>query len=335
MSATDTKRSQSVSLQSFNAARRRAFIQGILAELTGRPDDLLSFDEVQERFHLSEPTKGISLEEIPLDKIVGSMGRYRDFNRAFLPRAPIDPARWTRIERLHGRTDLPPIDVFKVGDVYFVRDGNHRVSVARARQQDTIRARVAEIPIRVPLGPDTSPGDLILKSGYAAFLEKTSLDRIFPEQHIELTRADGYRGLLQHIEVHQFYMGLRSRHYPSLTEASANWYRDVYLPVVRRIRASGILNRFPGRTEADLYLWIAENRARLQMRYAGTGGADEAVDEFVHEHRGSALRRGIRRLLHRLFPRFLPPQPKPPPQAVSSSLPPPKERGAARDSRDP
>jgi hypothetical protein len=173
-----------------------------------------------------------------------------------------------------------------------------------------IRARVVEIPVRVPLGPDTSPDDLILKSGYAEFLEKTSLDRTCPEQRIELTRAGGYRSLLQHIEIHQFYMGLRSRHYPDLDEAAADWYSSVYLPVVERIRASGILARFPGRTEADLYFWIAENRARLQMRYGGTAVAQEAVDAFAQEHHVPALRRWFRRLLHRLFPRHQPPGPQ-------------------------
>jgi hypothetical protein len=296
-------------METFSAARRRAFVQDVLAELSGRSDDLLSFTEVQEQLHLSEPTEDISLEEIPLDKIVGSVGRYRDFNRAFLPRAPIDPERWARIDRLRRHTALPPIDVFRIGDVYFVQDGNHRVSVARARGDKLIRARVIEIPIRVPLGPDTSLDDLILKSGYSEFLEKTSLDRTCPEQRIELTRAGGYRRLLQHIEVHQFYMGLRSRHYPSLDEAAADWYSSVYLPMVERIRASHILARFRGRTEADLYLWIAENRARLQMQYGGTAVAQEAVDDFAQEHRVPALCRWFRRLFHRLFPRLLPPKP--------------------------
>lgn len=290
----------------FSAARRRAFVQDVLAELSGRPDDLLSFTEVQEQLHLSEPAPDISLEEIPLDKIVGSVGRYRDFNRAFLPRSPIDPERWTRIERLRRQTDLPPIDVFKIGDVYFVQDGNHRVSVARARGDKLIRARVVEIPVRVPLGTDTSPDDLILKSGYAEFLEKTSLDRMCPEQCIELTRAGGYRSLLQHIEIHQFYMGLRSRHYPGLDEAAADWYMSVYLPIVERILESNILARFPGRTEADLYLWIAKNRARLQMQYGGNSATEEAVDAFAQEHQIRAPLRWLQRLLHRLFPRHLP-----------------------------
>ncbi|MCL7454649.1 MAG: hypothetical protein M8467_16540 [Anaerolineae bacterium] len=289
----------------FDAARRRAFVQDVLSQISGRSDALLSFQDVQEHLNLSQPDKAAHLEEIPLNKIVGSVGRYRDFNRAFLPRGHVDPQRWMRVHRLQSKAQMAPIDVFRVGEVYFVQDGNHRVSVARARGQKTIQAWVVDVPVRVPLGPDTSPDDLILKSGYAEFLAKTALDQNHPEQSIELTRAGSYRKLLQHIEVHQFYMGLRSRHYPSLPEAASDWYERVYLPVVEGIRASDILRHFPGRTEADLYLWITENRARLQMGYATSPPTQAAVEDFAQENRASRLGRWLRRLLHRLFPKRL------------------------------
>ena len=302
--------SASTSRELFDAARRRAFIQDVLSDISGRPEQLLSFQDVHEQLHLSAPEKDAHLEEIPLDRIVGSVGRYRDFNRAFLPRGHVDAQRWMRVFRLQSQAKMSPIDVFRVGDAYFVRDGNHRVSVARARGHKTIQAWVVDIPVRVPLGPDTSPSDLILKSGYAEFLEKTSLDRSHPEQNIELTRPGSYRSLLQHIEVHQFYMGLRSRHYPSLPEATADWFERVYLPVVESIRESGILRQFPGRTEADLYLWITENQARLQMRYATSGDADEAVEGFAQKHRVPRLWRWLRSLLSRILPGRFPERPR-------------------------
>ena len=286
---------RSSSHQVFATAQRRALVQAVLAELSGRTDDLLCFDDVRRQLRLADPTGSTQVRDIPLDKIVGSVGRYRDFNRAFLPRSHLDPARWIRIDQLGAQRALPPIDVFKVGDVYFVRDGHHRASVARARGLATIRARVLEIPVRVPLSAGTSVSDLILKAEYTDFLEKTSLDLECPDQHIELTVPGGYSSLLQHIEVHQFYTGLRSRHFPALPEATADWYRRVYLPVVEHIRAAGILSRFPGRTEADLYLWIAENQARLQMRYRGFREVPNAVDSFARQHRPSRILRWIRR----------------------------------------
>jgi hypothetical protein len=335
LSAEDRDRSRSASQEVFNVARRRALVQDVLAQLSGRSDDLLSFDQVRDQLHLSAPARDATLQEIPVDKIVGSVGRYRDFNRAFLPRAHVDSGRWIRIERLRRHVELPPIDVFQVGDVYFVQDGNHRVSVARARKQKTIWAHVIEIPVRVPLGPDTSPDDLILKAGYAEFLDKTSLDYHCPGQQVELTRPGGYRSLLQHIEVHQFYMALRSRHYPSLAEAAADWYRTVYLPVVETIRASGILSRFPGRTEADLYLWIAENRAGLQIRYSAHAEAQEAVEDFAVEHPVPAILLGVRRLLHRAFPRFQRAEPKSPPQPDLPALPETPRTSVESDENNP
>jgi hypothetical protein len=298
---TDLDAAQATTLKIFNEARRRAFVQDMLAEVGGRPDSLLSFDEVRRRFRLGEPRREPVTKEVPLEKIVGSVGRYHDFNRAFLPRAQVDPRRWTRVAGLQRQSRLPPIDLFQVGDVYFVRDGHHRVSVARTLKQRTIRAHVIEIPLRVSLDASTSPNDLIRKAEYADFLEKTSLDRTYPDQRVELTLPGGYASLLQHIEVHQFYMGLRSRKYPTLPEAANNWYRSVYLPVIERIRASGVLANFPGRTEADLYLWISENRARLQMRYGDDTQAGEAVKDFSEEHRIPGVRRAVRRWLYRLF----------------------------------
>jgi uncharacterized ParB-like nuclease family protein len=280
-------------------------MEDVLAELSGRPDDLLSFHDVHEQLDLGQPVDDARLEEVPLYKIVGSVGRYRDFTRAFLPRDHIDPQRWTRVERLHRRAVLPPVDLFRVGDAYFVRDGHHRVSVARAQGQKTIQARVVDVPARVPLDAAASPADLILKSGYTEFLAATGLDASHPAQRIELTEPGGYRRLLQHVEVHQFYMGLRSRHYPTLAEAAADWYQYVYLPVIERIRDSGILAHFAGRTEADLYVWVAENHARLQMRYATQQEAEDAVADFRQAHGISRFRRWLRRLLHRLFPRFV------------------------------
>jgi hypothetical protein len=312
VSNTDQDASQATTLKIFNEARRRAFVQDMLAEVGGRPDSLLSFDEVRRQLHLSEPSQEPVTKEVPLDKIVGSVGRYHDFNRAFLPRAQVDPRRWTRIARLQRQSRLPPIDLFQVGDVYFVRDGHHRVSVARTLKYRAIRAHVVQIPLRVPLETTTSPEDLIRKAEYADFLEKTSLDRTCPDQRVELTPPGGYASLLQHIEVHQFYMGLRSRKYPTLPEAANNWYRSVYLPVTERIQASRVLANFPGRTEADLYLWISENRARLQMRYGDDTQVNEAVKDFSEEHQVPGVRRTFRRWLYRLFSRRRPYGPKPP-----------------------
>jgi hypothetical protein len=305
--------------QRFTSARRRAAMQDLLAQLTGRADDLLSYEEVRDQLHLGDELHAQGVQEIALDRIVGSVGRYYDFNRAFLPRYSVHQERWSRIDRaLRSHLDLPPIDVFQVGDVYFVLDGNHRVSVARANGWKTIRARVAKVPTRVPLTPDTSPDDLILKHGYTEFLEQTQLDQTVPDQRIEFTAPGGYRELLVHIEVYRYYEQLRGRKYLSLPDAAARWYHTVYEPVVNRIRQWGVLAQFPGRTEADLYLWIGRHRVRLQMRYRFDEESEEAVQEFAARYRLLAPWRWLLKVLQRLFPRLRRPLPARPPRRLPS-----------------
>ncbi len=291
--------------QRFTGARRRAVMQDLLAQLTGRSDSLLSFEDVRSQLHLAGEVDAQGVQEISLDKVVGSVGRYHDFNRAFLPRFSVQQERWSRVDRvLRSQRSLPPIDVFQVGDVYFVKDGNHRVSVARANGWKTIQARVTVVPTRVPLTAETSPDDLILKEGYAEFLEQTQLDRTCPEQRIEFTAPGGYQELVVHIAVYRYYEQLKGREYLSSVEAAARWYRSVYQPVVERIREWGVLAQFPGRTEADLYLWISRNRARLQMRYHFDEESQEAVEEFAARYRLLAPWRWLLAVLRRLFPRL-------------------------------
>jgi hypothetical protein len=162
---------------------------------------------------------------------------------------------------------LPPIDVYKIGDVYFVRDGNHRVSVAKANGLTDIEANVTEVESRGPLTSDVDVDDLLIKAEYAHFLEMTGLDDARPVQDIALTEPGRYRILLEHIEVHRYYLGLLWEREPSLAEAAASWFDTVYLPIIEALRETEIVKEFPQRTEADLYLWVAYHRERLRERY--------------------------------------------------------------------
>jgi nucleotide-binding universal stress UspA family protein len=256
-------RSFLMAVQDFYRARRRAALQEIMARLTGKSADLLSFEDVRQKLK----AKGIAareLKEIPLDAIVGSVGRYADFTRSFLPRRDSDRERWAKVEvAVTGLIGLPPIDVYQIGQAYFVLDGNHRVSVARELGATHIQADVTEVRTKVPLSPDVQPDDLILKAEYADFLERTHLDELRPEADLSVTVSGQYRALEEHIEVHRYFMGLEQEREIPYEEAIGHWYDEVYLPVVQVIRERGILRDFPGRTETDLYLWVSEHRAAL------------------------------------------------------------------------
>jgi nucleotide-binding universal stress UspA family protein len=256
--------------EDFQRARQRAALQEVLSRLQGKSADLLSFEDVREKLHTHGAGVQRGVRNIPVSAIVGSVGRYTDFTRTFLPKNPKDEERWARIMALV--TDpagggLPPIEVIKVGDAYFVQDGHHRVSVARALGAETIEAYVNEIPTKVPLAPDANPEDLIVKEEQTGFLEQTQLNRSRPKSNLELTAPGMYPELLDHIQVHQYFMGLDQQREIPIEEAAAHWYDAVYLPVVEAIRERNVLAEFPGRTEADLYLWVSEHRSELQQGF--------------------------------------------------------------------
>lgn len=253
----------------YQSARRRVFFDDLFSLVRGRAPELLSFDSVQTALQAWQQVEKREPESIPLDKIVGSVGRYRDFTREFLPKESISEARWRAVDAaMHSQAGLPPIEVYQIGDVYFVRDGNHRVSVARANGLHDIEAYVTRIETPVVIDATTRPEDLMLKSGLAEFLRRTHLEDMRPDADVEVTEVGSYHALLQHIEVHRYYLGIEQQREIPWQEAVASWYDHVYLPVAAAIWASTILERFPGRTAADLYLWVCRHREDL----AGEGG---------------------------------------------------------------
>jgi hypothetical protein len=180
-------------------ARRAAFIQDVLATFRQRPVDLLPFEGVRGRLQLHE-RRYLGLQDVPLDNIIGSVGRYQNFTRDFFPRQDELEGRWRKIDQLvNVGGGLPPIELYKVGNVYFVRDGNHRVSVARQNNAPSIQAYIWEYESRVPLKQDSDVNDLLTEAAYGAFLEHTHIDRLCPDINLELTQPDGYEGLLYEI----------------------------------------------------------------------------------------------------------------------------------------
>ncbi len=248
-------------------ARRSAFIRDVLDVFTRRPTDLLPFEEVRQKLQLHS-VHYLGLQDVPLDHIVGSVGRYKDFNRAFSPRQDSLQERWQRVDRLVTTGGgLSPVELYKVGQAYFVRDGNHRVSVARQHNTPTIQAYVWEYETRVPLEPDTDIDDLLCKAVHAAFLKRTDVDRLCPDLHIELTRSDGYDDLLYEIEAFQQSLSIIDEREVPFDEAVSLWCEMQYTPIIEIIRRGDILKEFPGRTEADLYLWLRRNQEELEARY--------------------------------------------------------------------
>ncbi len=138
-------------LRDFEWAMYKAFWRDLLSWLTRKSNRLLSLAQIYQCLPFIRQ-RYLGLQVVSLDKIVGSAGRYSDFDRAFFPRHPHLKDRWMSInEAYYKQTPLPPVELIKIGEVYFVSDGNHRVSVARAWGKDFIDASVSAIDTPVPV----------------------------------------------------------------------------------------------------------------------------------------------------------------------------------------
>ncbi len=264
-------------MSKFQGARARVFWRDMLDHLRGKPAELLSFEDIRARLRLREESyKG--LQDIPLDQIAGSVGRYRNFTSNYLPKSDGMRERWSRVyASVTSMEGFQPIEVYKVGEVYFVRDGNHRVSVARQLGAKTIEAHVTELPTSVQLEPGMSLKELDAATAYAAFLEETGLQRTRPHhQPMQLSEIGRYTDLLGHIYVHKSVMEQVEKHEVTLSEAAVHWYDYVYRPAVTLIRKYEILDATEDRTEGDLYLWLVDHLRELREEF----GDDVPIRKF-------------------------------------------------------
>ena len=296
-----------LSQQNFQDARRKALLTELLDALRRQTSAMFSLEDVRGRLNI-RGQRWLGHQTVPLDHIIGSEGRYSDFDRRFLPRTNALKHRWSNIDHAM-KTDvaLPPIEIYKIGDIYFVRDGNHRVSVARQQGQVYIDAYVTELIVDVPIGPDLSMRALLLKEEYSDFLEWTNLHDLRPDERIEFSELGGYLDLVRHINAHRYYLGQDLKRDISRDEAVTHWYDDVYMPIIRIIREQQVLRHFPNRTEADLYRWIIDHRWYMRERSGTDPGPEAAANEYIDlfgqkglldsvgEALGSALQRlGVR-----------------------------------------
>ncbi|MBI4841666.1 MAG: transcriptional regulator [candidate division NC10 bacterium] len=265
----------------FARARSKAFLHDVWALLSGTRNSLLSYDHVKEKLRIGGPLyRGVRTVEVA--RIVGSVNRYRDFDGAFLPAHNRIADRWQRVDRaFYEDVSLPPVVLYKVGEVYFVVDGHHRVSVAREQGQEFIEAEVRECKVKVPVGPDLRSEDLEILGAKVEFLQRTGLDRLRPGVDIDVTVPDGFPRMLEHIAVHRYFMGLEEQRDIPEEEAVTHWYDTVYLPIVGVIRERGVLEEFPGRTEGDVYLWVLDHQHFLADQGKDLAPPEEAAEKFV------------------------------------------------------
>jgi hypothetical protein len=237
---------QSSAINDFRQAHQRASLQQVLARITGKPVELLSYDDVLNKLRLTgRAARGV--REIPIADIVGTVGRCMDFTRTFLPRKATDEQRWANLMAFVQQNSLdalPPIEVYQIGSAYFVQDGHHRVSIARQLGVEFIAAIVTEVQTRVPLTPDADWEALIRNAEYAAFLEYTHFDRLRPKTNFSASVAGQYAKLEDHIEVHRYFSEAAEGRELDFEEAVPLARRSLST-IADAIHDQGLLSDFP------------------------------------------------------------------------------------------
>lgn len=279
-------------LADFDAARAKAFRRAIRSILARRALRLHSIAPTLEAAGFEGKSYG-GVQDIPLDRIAGSVApesKTVDFDPNFLPVNPRLRDRWANVYAAMVASDVPPIDVYKVDDRYYVIDGHRRVSVARALDRPTIRARVINVRTRAPLPSDADAHALLRTAEYAAFLDATQLNRTRPQARLECSRLGRYDEIMRHIIGHRYFMSVEQHRDVPLKEAAASWYDNVYHPIAEAIRRHSVLEQLPGWTEADLYVEIT--RRWLVLSEEGEpAGPDPAVKELLAENTRTWWRR--------------------------------------------
>jgi len=283
----------------FSKARHKAWVESLKTLVNPKAGQLLSFHDIKDILK-PESERHLRMQAVSIDKIVGSEDRYMDFSRHFFPKKEHLRQRWKNVDKAH-LTDviLPPIKLLKLGEMYFVRDGNHRVSVALSQGLKTIDAEVVELGARIPI-KTTATREEILKAVIeyerSSVLEQTGLARMIPVEAIVFTALGRWHELLNHIEGHKYFINMDISSEIPLEKAARSWFENLYSPIVRIIRAEKILARFPSRTEADLYIWTIKHWHCLKEKCSPDYPLNRAVSEFAAIHGRGFSSRWMKRI---------------------------------------
>ncbi len=297
--------------EDFNRVKAKALVGQIISFLKNKEDSLLAFEEVRSLLKAGDE-ESRAPQLVPVSLIVGSEGRYRDFTRGFLPKSRALRERWTRIDEAYTRgCPLPPVELYKLGGVYFVRDGNHRVSVAKSRGLRYIEANVTALSSSLTIDPGMDLQQIkkrVLQFERHRFEDATGMDTTRRDYAIDFTETGRYDDIVTHVKS----LGLlaidsqKTDHVDSvesLKEATPRWYEKVYKPLVDIVREERLLEFFPERTEADMYIWLVRHWDELKLKYGATYPIRAAAQDLKRGVLGGIWERYLR-ILQRMVKAF-------------------------------
>lgn len=249
--------------QDWSIARRKLLYEKVVCRFKTRTVDLLSFENVRSTLNIHQSFER-GLHTIPISNIQGSVGRLDDFSSRFLPLKESGKERWIGVDIAVTTGKTAPIDVYQVGQVYYVLDGNHRVSVARLHGFETIEAYVTEFPLPADFIAGDGMDKHLIKSERTRFLDQIGEENLELARQIRFTCPGCFRDISR--QIHLYQQTFREQYSTELSfgEAFLYWHDDAYWPLVKAIQKNNLLDHFSNRTEGDLYIWSWRNSRQIE-----------------------------------------------------------------------
>ncbi len=285
--------------EDFNKAHTKAFINEIQHFLSPEEATLISLNDVKQLIKSNAETY-VGMQVIPIEKIVGSEGRYNDFDNRFFPKSTHLRNRWEHVDQAAlSFIDLPPIKVYEISGLYFVRDGNHRVSVAKARGTEFIDAEVVSLQSEIKLKRPDNMKDIvkqIINYEKRVFYTETNFGDITDYWCLDFSRTGRYDVIYNHILTHKYYMNQNREDEVTMEEAITSWFNTVYMPLAIAVEKKKILRAFPGRTIADLYVWAVRYWDDLKHKFGDNIPLDEVIVDFKKKYKVPFIKRVMNRI---------------------------------------
>ncbi len=267
----------------FYKARNKALFNDLQHFMSPEESKLLSFSDVK---NLLKPKNEVYLgmQVVPVDLIAGSEGRYHDFDNHFFPKNIHLKNRWASIDKaILSDVILPPIVLYEIGGLYFVRDGNHRVSVARTQGVENIDAEVVSLKSEIKLKPGMTQSQIlkaVIQYEKRVFYNETGFGDLTDFWNLDFTSPGQYDTIYQHILTHKYYLSQNRNQEVSMNDSILSWYNTLYLPIVTSIKKKHIMWKFRGRTPSDLYVWIIKYWDDLKTKYGQDFSIEAAAEHF-------------------------------------------------------
>ncbi len=286
--------------EDFEKARHSALFNEIAHFLTQDNTELISFREIKQ---LLKPQGEVyvGMKVVPVKLIVGSEGRYQDFDNRFFPRAAHLKNRWENVDKAHLQDIiLPSVSLYELGGVYFVRDGNHRVSVAKSKGIEFIDAEVVSLQSEIKLHPGDSLKKMkkqVIEYEKRVFYGETGFGDVTDYWCLDFSIPGQYDVIYNHILTHKYYINQNKSEEIGMDEAMLSWINSVYFPIIRVIDRHKIMRVFKGRTKSDLYVWLIKYWDDIKKQFGSDFPIDEMANRFLDAHKKPSF---IRRIKNRL-----------------------------------